>query len=89
MDGTRGIGELFKKCIDQHRDIDTAIPQGRELDLDNVQTEIEVLAEVSGANGGFEVAIRGCNHARANAHALVRTHWLHFMFLQSAQQFGL
>ena len=87
--GRAGSENFSRNALTSKRNVRLALPKRRQLDLHHIQTEIEVLAKTSGANGRFQVAIGRGNDARPDADALIRTHRLDFMFLKSAQKLGL
>src|SRR6266481_8564881 len=65
--GGLGIGKSLEKSGDQNGDIAFAVAQGRQLELDNVEPEIEVLAKGSGSNRGLQVAIGGSDNSNVDA----------------------
>src|SRR5579885_103613 len=83
------IAEFFQERINQQRDITFALTQWRQLDLDDVEAEKEILAEGAGANGGFQIAVGGSDRPHIDPHAISRAHRPDFALLKRAQQLGL
>ncbi len=53
------------------------------------QPPIKIGAEAAGCHFAGQIAIARCNDAHIHGNRPPRAHWLHFAFLQHAQQLGL
>ncbi len=91
-DCTRGLlgrGEFLQEGGDKQWYIALAFAQRGKLDLDNIEPEIQILAECSGLNRGIEVAICRGDDADVDAATLRRADRLYLTLLQGAQELGL
>src|SRR6266850_1870839 len=77
------IGKLLEKSGDQNGDIIFAVAQRGQLKLDNIETEIEVLAKGSGSNRGLQVAIGGGDNSNVDAAPLGGAHGFDLALLES------
>ena len=75
--------------VHQHGNVGTALAQCGQVHGHDIQTEIEVLAENSGAVFGLEIAVGGGDYPHVYFHLLIAAYRAHFLFLQYAQQLGL
>src|ERR1700683_719102 len=80
---------LFEQRGQQQRNIAAPLAQRGQLDLNDVQTKVEILPESPVANGRVEIAVRRGQDSRMHAHAFVRSDRLDFALLQCAQELRL
>ena len=73
----------------ERQDVLAARAQRLDCDRDDVEPEVEVLAEAAGGDGIAEVAVGGGHHAHVDVPRLRRAHSLHLAVLEHAQQLGL
>ena len=92
-DGRDGLavrgGELLEKVLDQERDVVAPLAQGRELDADDLEAVIEVLAELPFGDGVGQVAMRGRDQADVDLDRLVAAHADDLAAFEHAQQLDL
>ena len=81
--GSLGVGKFLEKSGDQNGDIALAVAQGRQLKLDNIEPEVEVLAKGSGSNRGLQVAIGGGDNSNVDAPPLGGAHRFDLALLES------
>ena len=84
-----GIAEFLEEAIHEDRNVALALAQRRQLDLHHIEAKKQVLAELALAHGHVEIPVGGGDNASGDGNAIVRSHWLHFPFLQGAQELGL
>ena len=77
------------EVLGQEQDVSTAGAQGRHLDVDHVDAEVEVLAEAAVLHERAQVAVRGGDHAHVEGQLLVTAHRTQRALLEGAQQLGL
>ena len=73
----------------QHGNIFTALAQGRQVNLDGVETEQQILAEAARGNFLCKVCVRGGDHSGIHSPCLRGTDALHLADLEHTQQLGL
>ena len=73
----------------QQRQILLALRQARHLDLHHRKPVIQILAKMFFGDGGAQIVIGGRDHAHIHLARGQRSHALHFLVLQHAQQLGL
>ena len=78
-----------EEIVDQQRDIPLALPQRRHLELDHVETVVEVFAKPAGRHLLLQIAVGGAENARIHLEGLLPPHPLQFMLLQHPQQLRL
>ena len=79
----------FHEVLDQQRDVLLAVAQGRNLQAEDVEAEVEVAAEGAVGDRRLQIAIGGGQDADVDVHALGAAHRTDFLFLDGAQQLGL
>ncbi len=82
-------GVLGQEVLDQQRNVAPPLAQRRQVQGDDVEPIVEVLAELPLAHQGLEVAVGGGQHADVDANRLVAAEPLDRPLLQRAQQLGL
>src|SRR5438309_6342052 len=83
------VGEFLQKCRDEDGDITLAVPQRRQFDLHDIQTEIQILPESSRTNGRVQIAVSGSDDADIDLAAFGGADGLDFALLQRTQELGL
>ena len=78
-----------RKCCDQRRDVVLPLAQRRQVDVDDVQPVVEVLAEAALVHHLLEVAVGGRDDARVDADRLHAAEPHELALLHHAQQLGL
>src|SRR5208283_4230992 len=84
-----GGGELLEKMIDQEVHVLTSFAERRKLDADDLETVVEVLAELAGGDGVGEVAVGGRDQADVDLDRLVGAHPDNLAALQGAEKLDL
>src|SRR5438093_5266090 len=79
----------MEEMVDQQRNILLALPQGWQMDGDNVQAIEEVLTETAGGDLGLEIAMGGGNDADVRLAPKRRPYRAEFAFLNQAEQLHL
>src|SRR5208283_3902343 len=69
-----GGGELLEKMIDQEVHVLTSFAERGKLDADDLETVVEVLAELAGGDGVGEVTVGGRDQADVDLDRLVGAH---------------
>ena len=80
---------FLDEILRQFADVGRPFAQGRNLQVDHVEAEQEVLAEFSLAHRVGEVAVRGRDDADVDRHRFAAADAVDHAFLDRAQQFGL
>ena len=70
-------------------DVAAAVAQGRDAEVDDVEAEVEVLAEAALVDHGHEVAVGGGEDAGGDGVGLGGADRADLFFLEGAEQFGL
>src|SRR5438094_292485 len=83
------VGEFLQKCRDEDGDITLAVPQRRQFDLHDIQTEIQILPESSRTNGRVQIAVSGSDDTDIDLAAFGGADGLDLALLQRAQELGL
>src|SRR6185312_3200910 len=73
----------------QERHVLEALAQRGNVDRDNVQAEIQILAKLLLLDAGFEIAVGGGDDADIDLDGAIAAHAFQLALLQDAQQFGL
>ncbi len=73
---------LTEKPLDQQRDIFSALTQRRQLDGDDIQAVIEILAEAALSDAGLEITMRGSEDTDVDADGGGAADSLELSFLQ-------
>ena len=81
--------ELGHEMLGQQRDVAWPVAQRRHGDRDDVQPEVEVLAESRGADLGRQILVGRGQHAHVHPHACCPADRLDDLLLQRAQDLGL
>ena len=84
-----GVGVLAHEVLAQDLDVARPLAQRRQVHVDDVEAEIEVLAELAGADLFFQVAVRGRQHADIDLDRLGAADAVDLALLDGAQQLGL
>jgi len=80
--------DLFQKAVDQHRNVLIPLAQGRQLEINHIQSVIQVFSKTSGFNQFFEMMTGRRNHTNINVAVLVAADRRDRVILQNPQQFG-
>src|ERR1700675_2369053 len=81
--------ETFKEEHRQDGNVGTALTQRRQRNGDDVEAEIEILAEGSFLVFGVEIAVGGGHDAHIHFDLLITAHGTDFFLLEKAQELGL
>ena len=73
----------------KQRDIGPNLAQGRHMDMNDIQPEIQILPETVLPDFLFEVFVGGRDEANIHRHRAATAYPLHLALLQNAQQLGL
>jgi hypothetical protein len=73
----------------QQRDVLTPLRQRRDVQVDDVEPVVQILAEAAFRDPGFHVAVAGGDEANIDLHRSGAAHRQHFLFLDRAQQLDL
>ena len=73
----------------EQRNVLAALAKRRQLERDDVQAIVEILAKLPGRALRIEVAVRGRDHAHVDRHRLRGADGANFVFLQHAQELHL
>ncbi len=87
--GALAASRSLQKVLGERQNIVGTIPQRRDGDLDDIQSEIEILSKGSLADGAGQVGVGGADHAHIDAAGHVAAQPLKLARLQHAQQFHL
>ena len=85
----RRLRHLGEEVVHELRDVLAALAQRRELDVDDREAEVEVLAEGALVDHLAQVAVGGGEHAHVDLDDLVAADALDLAVLEHAQQLGL
>ncbi len=77
------------KCCASEQGVGSPRPQRRQVDLNDVDAVVEVLAEAAFLDGRFQVAVRGGQHADVDGNFLLAADRPDLALLQGPQQLGL
>ena len=66
------LGEAAEEVVEEHRHVFAAIAQRRHLDVDHVDSEIQVLTQRARGDGRFRRPIRRRDEADVERHLRVR-----------------
>src|ERR1700694_3119928 len=88
MDAASG-SEAFQEKRRQDGNVGTALAQWRQRNGDDVEAEIEILAEGSFLVFGIKIAVGGRHDAHVHFHLLITAHGADFFLLEKAQELGL
>ncbi len=75
--------------VGEQRDVVLALAQRRQIDVDDVDSVEQFLAEAAGLDLGFEIFIGGAQHAHVERHRIVGAERVCLALLQRAQQLDL
>jgi hypothetical protein len=90
LDGTPHFSvEFVDKSPDQQRNILQSVAERRDVDGDNVEPVVEIIAKATTADLFFEVAVRGGDDARVNVSRFGASDPSKFSVLQDSEQLGL
>src|SRR5713226_502587 len=81
--------EALEKERRQDGNVGTALTQRRQRNGDDVEAEIEILAEGSFLVFGIEIAVGGGHDAHVHFDLLITAHGADFFLLEKAQELGL
>jgi len=87
LPGLRGVH--VDEVLRQHQDVAAARAQRRQRHGDDVDAEVQVLAEALLLDGRLQIAVRGADEARVERHLGVAAHGADLALLQRAQQLRL
>lgn len=83
------LAKTVQKMPRQQQDVAAALAQGRQMQRDDVQTVVEILAKAPGRYFAFQIPV-GCGHnAYIHLFAAAAAHPLDFLFLKHAQNLDL
>ena len=75
--------------VDQARNVVAALAKRRDNNRNDVQPEVQILAELTAIDRFLEVLVGGGNHPHIHFDGSRRPEPLDFLFLQDAQDLGL
>ena len=81
--------EALDEALDQERDVVAPLAQRRQLEADDVEAVVQVLAELAARDVGFDVAVGRGDHPHVDFRFLGRADRTHLAFLQHAKQLHL
>ena len=84
-----GFGILFDKEFGQNRNIVRAFAQRRNIEVNDIQTEIKVFSEVACVDFGLKITVRGCQNTHIDFNRAFAAKPINFLFLNGTQQFCL
>ena len=79
------VHEIFS----QHGNVFRPLPEGGQLNGNDVQPIVQILAKLVFFHQGFRIAVGGGDDPHINRNRFAAAHFIDFMFLQNAQEFGL
>ena len=82
-------GEAAEEVVREHEDVAAALAQRRQLDVDDVEAVVEVLAEAALLHLGGEVAVRRGDDAHVDRDGLVAADALERPLLEHAEELHL
>src|SRR5215469_8873752 len=80
---------LADEVVGQFGDVFAAVAQWRKMNRDNVETEVEVLAEASPGDQFLQILVGRCNHARLDPQRFDAADPGELALLEHAQKLGL
>ena len=83
------FAELFEKVLDQQRNVFAPVAQRRQIDVDDVEPVVEILAEFLFLHHLAQVRIGGRENPHVDLHDFVRAERREFLLLNHAQQLRL
>src|SRR6202034_2311689 len=81
--------EFFEKMLDQERDVFAPVAQWRQIDVDDVQPVVKILAEFFLFHHLAEVGVGGRENSHVDLHYVVGAEGGKFLLLNHAQQLRL
>lgn len=81
--------EALKEVVDEERDVHSAISQRGKGQLHDVDSIVEILAELSGNQHLFEVSVGRCDHPGVGVLGVVGSQGVILSFLENSQQLHL
>src|SRR6267378_8259306 len=85
----RSLGVPFDQVLHQQSNVILPLAEGWYAYGENVKPIKKVLAERTGSNGSFQVAIRCSKHSHVDGNRLAAPDSLEFSFLEHSQQSNL
>ncbi len=82
-------GEDLQRMLRQHGDVFASLAQRRQVQGDDIEAVIQVVAKLAEGDGGVEIAVGGGDDAHVHIHRLRRAQRAHLALLQHAQQLDL
>ena len=89
MGGSLGRGVLGQEVGDEQRDILEPLTQGRQVDLDHIESVEEVFAEPILLDLLLQALVRGGHHANIHLQALMTADPFESLLLEDPEQLGL
>ena len=83
------LAELFEEVLDQQRNVFAPVAQRRQIDVDDVEPVVEILAEFLFFHHLAQVGIGGRQNPHVHLHHFVRAERREFLLLNHAQQLRL
>ena len=83
------IGRLAQKMIRQQRNVFRSLGQCGDLQIDHVQTVVEIFTKLVAGHHLRQIPVRGGNNTHINVDVAVTAQRANFPLLQHAQQFDL
>src|SRR5271163_2284561 len=77
------------KVFNQQRDVLFSFSKSGNLDGENIQAVKKITAERTGADGGLQGAVGGCDHANVSVDAASAADTLELVLLQNAEEGNL
>src|SRR6185503_14016628 len=81
--------DLPQEVLDEQRNVLAALAQRRQMNVDDVEAVVEVLAERALDHQILEILMRGRDHARIDLDRLRAADGPHLLLLKDAQQLDL
>ncbi len=81
--------EAAEKMFGQRQNVLTPFAQGRQVNLEDVQAEEQIVAETAVGDAPFQVLMRRRQHAHIQSLRLIAAHRQDFVMFQDAEQFDL
>ncbi len=75
------LGKALEKAVEKEFDFALAFVEGGNLQRNDVETEVEILAELAFLDGLAEVAVGGGNDANIDVDGAVAADTFEFLFL--------
>ena len=73
----------------QQRDVVSAFPERRKMDSDDIQTIVEILAEITLRDSFGQILIGRGDHADIDGEPILSAHPANLMLLENPQESGL